>query len=51
MIWIGISTGTYGVQLWGPTILSQVLKITAQQAAQYIRCGVQGERRPVPADE
>src|SRR5207253_710870 len=35
VIWIGISTGTYGVQLWGPTILSQVLKITAQQAAQY----------------
>src|ERR1700674_4034737 len=35
VIWTGISTGTYGVQLWGPTILSQVLKITAQQAAHY----------------
>jgi len=27
VIWIGISTGTYGVILWGPTILSQLLKI------------------------
>ena len=35
VIWIGISTGTYGVQLWGPTILSQLLKITAHEAAQY----------------
>src|ERR1700722_7459943 len=35
VIWIGISTGTYGVILWGPTILSQLLKITAHEAAQY----------------
>lgn len=35
VIWTGISTGTYGVILWGPTILSQLLKITAHQAAHY----------------
>src|ERR1700722_14133478 len=35
VIWTGISTGTYGVQLWGPTILPQVLKITAHEAAEY----------------
>jgi len=35
VIWAGISTGTYGVQLWGPTILSQLLKITAHEAAHY----------------
>ena len=35
VIWVGISTGTYGVQLWGPTILSQLLKITPHEAARY----------------
>jgi MFS transporter, putative metabolite:H+ symporter len=35
VIWTGISTGTYGVILWGPTILSQLLKITAHEAARY----------------
>jgi putative MFS transporter len=35
VIWIGVSTGTYGVALWGPTILSQLLKITSHDAAQY----------------
>src|ERR1700753_1402359 len=35
VIWIGISTGTYGVILWGPTILSQLLKISAHEAARY----------------
>jgi putative MFS transporter len=35
VIWIGISTGTYGVILWGPTILSQLLRITAHEAAHY----------------
>jgi MFS transporter, putative metabolite:H+ symporter len=35
VIWIGISTGTYGVILWGPTILSQLLKIAAHEAAHY----------------
>jgi putative MFS transporter len=35
VIWIGVSTGTYGVSLWGPTILSQLLKITPHDAAQY----------------
>jgi MFS transporter, putative metabolite:H+ symporter len=35
VIWTGISTGTYGVLLWGPTILSQLLKITAHAAAGY----------------
>jgi MFS transporter, putative metabolite:H+ symporter len=35
VIWIGISTGTYGVILWGPTILAQLLKITPHEAAHY----------------
>jgi putative MFS transporter len=35
VIWVGISTGTYGVALWGPTILSQLLKISAHEAAHY----------------
>jgi len=35
VIWVGISTGTYGVALWGPTILSQLLKITPHEAARY----------------
>jgi MFS transporter, putative metabolite:H+ symporter len=35
VIWVGASTGTYGVALWGPTILSQLLKITPHDAAQY----------------
>jgi MFS transporter, putative metabolite:H+ symporter len=35
VIWTGISTGTYGVILWGPTILSQLLKISAHEAAHY----------------
>ena len=35
VIWTGISTGTYGVILWGPTVLSQLLKITAHEAAHY----------------
>ena len=32
VIWVGISTGTYGVALWGPTILSQ---LSAHEAAHY----------------
>jgi putative MFS transporter len=35
VIWTGVSTGTYGVILWGPTILSQLLKITPAAAAHY----------------
>jgi MFS transporter, putative metabolite:H+ symporter len=35
VIWTGMSTGTYGVILWGPTILSQLLRITAHEAAHY----------------
>jgi putative MFS transporter len=35
VIWIGMSTGTYGVALWGPTVLSQLLKITPHEAAGY----------------
>jgi MFS transporter, putative metabolite:H+ symporter len=35
VIWVGISTGTYGVLLWGPTILAQLLKITSHEAAHY----------------
>ena len=35
VIWVGISTGTYGVILWGPTILSQLLNISAHEAAHY----------------
>ncbi|MGA2992790.1 MAG: MFS transporter, partial [Candidatus Korobacteraceae bacterium] len=34
-LWAGMATSTYGVQLWGPTILSQLLKIPAAQAAKY----------------
>jgi putative MFS transporter len=35
VIWIGTSTGTYGAALWGPTVLSQLLKIPAHEAAHY----------------
>ncbi len=35
VIWVGISTATYGVQLWGPTIVSQLLKIKPHEAAGY----------------
>jgi MFS transporter, putative metabolite:H+ symporter len=35
VIWAGISTGTYGILLWGPTIISQLLKIPSHEAAQY----------------
>jgi len=35
IIWTGISTGTYGIALWGPTILSQLLKISPHEAARY----------------
>src|ERR1700692_1140569 len=35
VIWIGVSTGPYGVLLWGTPILLQVLKITAHEAARY----------------
>ncbi len=34
-VWVGASTTTYGVQLWGPTILSQLLQIPAATAARY----------------
>jgi putative MFS transporter len=34
-IWGGASTATYGVQLWGPTVVSQLLKIPAATAASY----------------
>jgi putative MFS transporter len=30
-----MATSTYGVQLWGPTILSQLLRIPTRQAAKY----------------
>lgn len=33
-IWMGASTATYGVQLWGPTIVSQLLKIPPAKAAE-----------------
>ena len=35
VIWTGVSTGTYGISLWGPTILSQLLHIAPAQAARY----------------
>ena len=35
IVWTGISTGTYGIALWGPTILSQLLKISPHEAARY----------------
>jgi putative MFS transporter len=34
-IWLGGSIATYGVQLWGPTIFSQLLRITPSEAASY----------------
>jgi putative MFS transporter len=34
-IWFGCSTATYGVQLWGPTIVSSLLKIPPAIAAGY----------------
>jgi putative MFS transporter len=34
-IWAGIATASFGVQLWGPTILSQLLRIPATKAANY----------------
>lgn len=34
-VWLGASTGTYGVQLWGPTIVSQLLRISPGEAAAY----------------
>jgi putative MFS transporter len=33
--WTGIATSTFGVQLWGPTILSQLLRIPPATAAKY----------------
>jgi len=38
VVWTGISTGTYGVALWGPTILSQLLNISPHEAARYFIC-------------
>lgn len=34
-IWGGASTSTYGVQLWGPTLLALLLSIPAKDAAGY----------------
>ena len=34
-IWGGAATATYGVQLWGPTILALLLHISAKDAAGY----------------
>ena len=34
-LWLGVTTTTYGVQLWGPTIVSQLLKIPPGEAATY----------------
>jgi MFS transporter, putative metabolite:H+ symporter len=33
--WIGISSTTYGIQLWGPTIVSLAMRIPVRQAAEY----------------
>ena len=35
IIWGGASTAVYGVYLWGPTIVSLLLRVTVQQAAGY----------------
>jgi MFS transporter, putative metabolite:H+ symporter len=35
IIWGGASTAAYGVYLWGPTIVSLLLRVTVQQAAGY----------------
>lgn len=34
-IWLGSSISTYGVQLWGPTVVSQLLHISPGEAASY----------------
>jgi putative MFS transporter len=34
-IWMGFSTANYGVYLWGPTIVSMLLKIDTAHAASY----------------
>src|ERR1700744_49391 len=34
-IWMGFSTANYGVYLWGPTIVSMLLKIDTGHAAAY----------------
>jgi MFS transporter, putative metabolite:H+ symporter len=35
LIWGGAATAAYGVYLWGPTVISLLLKIPVQQAAKY----------------
>jgi len=35
LIYVTISTASYGVYLWGPTITSMLLKVSAGEAAQY----------------
>jgi putative MFS transporter len=35
IIWGGSSTASYGVYLWGPTIVAMVLKVPVPQAAKY----------------
>lgn len=35
MIWGGAATAAYGVYLWGPTVISLLLKIPVPQAAKY----------------
>jgi uncharacterized protein len=34
-LWLGTSISAYGVQLWGPTIVSQFLRIPPSEAAAY----------------
>ncbi len=35
MIWGGAATAAYGVYLWGPTVISLLLKVPVPQAAKY----------------
>jgi MFS transporter, putative metabolite:H+ symporter len=35
LIWGGAATAAYGVFLWGPTVISLLLKVPVQQAAKY----------------
>lgn len=35
VIWAGMATNSYGVLLWGPTIVSQLLRISTKEAAKY----------------
>ncbi len=35
VIWLGMTTAVYGILLWGPTIVAQLMKIPPRDAAKY----------------